>query len=118
MTKRHAMNKVTGQLVKRLARSESRLRQIWPRALLYMAVPYVFWLFCMGDYGLFRIYRLHKRKAELETRQQETVVRAIDLHYALRRLRTDPKYVEWIARNRYGFSRADEIIYYLDLSRH
>jgi cell division protein FtsB len=117
MTKRHAMHKVTGQLVKRLARSENRLRHLWPRVLLYMAVPYVIWLFCMGDYGLFRIYRLHKRKVALENQQRATEIRALDLHYALRRLRTDPVYVEWIARNRYGFSRPDEVIYYLDLSR-
>lgn len=105
--------KVTRQLIGRLAEYEHGFKRKTARLLLYLAALYLVYLFCSGDYGLFRIYRLSRERDGLKENYRAVVAEAVDYSYRLRRLRTDPHYVEYLARTRYGFSRPSETIYHL-----
>jgi cell division protein FtsB len=97
--------KVTRRLLNRLAEHERGFRRKTIR--LY--------LFCAGDYGLFRIYRLTCQREALKNEYISIVAEAVDCSYRLRRFGTDPHFVEWLARTKYGFSRPNETIYHLKL---
>ena len=105
--------KVTRQLISRLSEHEHGFKRKTIRLGIYLAVLYVIYLFCAGDYGLFRIYRLTSERNDFLENYRATVAETIDYSYRLRRLRTDPHYIEWLARTRYGFSRPNEVIYHL-----
>ncbi|NMC43125.1 MAG: hypothetical protein GYA46_04330 [candidate division Zixibacteria bacterium] len=106
---------VTRQLVTRLAERERGFKRKTIRFIAYLAVFYLAYLFCAGDYGLFRINRLYRQRDALEREYRVTVAEAADLSFRLRRLQTDSHYLEWLARTRYGFSRPDETIYHIKL---
>ncbi|MFH1701162.1 MAG: septum formation initiator family protein [Candidatus Zixiibacteriota bacterium] len=108
---------VTRQLIKRLAEHEHGFKRKTTRLLLCFAVLYLVYLFCSGDYGLFRIHRLKAQKESLEKKYLNTLAEAADYKYRLRRINDDPHYVEWLARTRYGFSRPGETIYHLQVNR-
>lgn len=107
--------KVTRQLINRLAEHEHGFKRKTVRALVGLAAFYLIYMFCAGDYGLFRIHRLSAQRDRLQDEYQATVTEVADYTYRLRRLNTDPHFVEWLARTRYGYSRPNETIYRLDL---
>ena len=106
--------RVTRQLISRLARRERGLRKKTGRLIFYLSLFYVVYLFCAGDYGLFRIHRLVQQRETLKEDYMAIVAEATDYAYYLRRFKTDPHFVEWLARTRYRYSRSDEIIYHLN----
>ncbi len=101
----------TRRLVGRLAEHERGFKRKTVRTVVGLMIIYLVYLFCAGDFGLFRIYRLHRQRATLDGEYRDIVAGAVDYSYRLRRLRTDPHYFEWLARTRYGFSRPTEKIY-------
>jgi len=105
--------KVTRQLIGRLVEYEHGFKRKSFRLGIGLAVLYLIYLFCAGDYGLMRIYRLSNQREELQAQYRGIVAEAVDYSYNLRRLKTDPHFVEWLARTRYGFSRPGETIYHL-----
>ncbi|MCP4566012.1 MAG: septum formation initiator family protein [FCB group bacterium] len=105
--------KVTRGLISRLAEQEKGFRAATKKVVVYLAVFYLVYLFCAGDYGLFRIHRLANQRDDLQAHYLATVAEAVDYSYRLRRLKTDAHYFEWLARTRYGFSRPHETIYHL-----
>ena len=105
--------KVTRQLIGRLIEHEHGFKRKTFHFAVAMAIVYLLYLFCAGDYGLLRIQRLYDRQEVLETEYRTLSAEAVDYAYSLRRFRTDPHFVEWLARTRYGFSRPQEIIYHL-----
>ena len=105
--------KVTRRLISRLAEQEKGFRRRTRRVIFYLAVFYLIYLFCAGDYGLFRIHRLTSQRNSLQDKYLSTMAEAVDYSYRLRRLKRDPHYFEWLARTRYGFSKPNEIIYHL-----
>lgn len=105
--------KVTRQLISRLVEHEHGFKRKTIQLGIGLAVLYLIYLFCAGDYGLLRIYRLHREREELKAEYRTLATEAVDYSYGLRRLRADPHYVEWLARMRYGYSRPHEIIYHL-----
>ena len=105
--------KVTRGLISRLAEQEKGFRAATKKVVVYLAVFYLIYIFCAGDYGLFRIQRLTDRRNELQAQYLATVAETVDYTYRLRRLKSDPHYFEWLARTRYGFSRPHETIYHL-----
>ena len=107
--------KVTRRLLNRLAEHERGFRQKTIRLVMYLGAFYLIYLFCAGDYGLFRIYRLTCQREALKNEYISIVTEAVDCSYRLRRFGTDPHFVEWLARTKYGFSRPNETIYHLKL---
>jgi len=105
--------KVTRQLISRLVEYEHGFKRKTIRLGIGFAVLYLIYLFCAGDYGLVRIYRLTNQREELKAEYQALIAEAADYSYSLRRLKSDPHFVEWLARTRYGFSRPQETIYHL-----
>ncbi len=113
MAEEKLTKKVTRQLISRLAEYEHGFKRKSIRIGVCIGVLYLVYLFCAGDYGLFRIHRQIDLRENLRAKYTETVVEAADYKYRLRRLRKDPHYVEWLARTRYGYSRPGETIYHL-----
>jgi cell division protein FtsB len=105
--------KVTRQLISRLVEYEHGFKRKSLRLGIGLAVLYLIYLFCAGDYGLMRIYRLNRQRDDLRAEYRTLVAEAVDYSYSLRRLKSDPHFVEWLARTRYGFSRPEETIYHL-----
>lgn len=113
MTAADLRRKVTRQLMSRLIEHEHGFKRKGIRLAIGLAVVYLIYLFCAGDYGLLRIRRLHDQRDALQAEYREIMAEAVDYSYYLRRIRADPHFVEWLARTRYGFSRPNEIIYHL-----
>ncbi len=97
--------------VRRLASTDKRLRR--------KAIRYGFWilglLFCyslmVGTYSLPRIARLElERRALIEANRQLTI-ELIDAARIREMLKSDPGYIEQIARTRYRMVRPNETIY-------
>jgi cell division protein FtsB len=107
--------KVTRKLISRLVEHEYGFKRKSIQLAIYFCALYLVYLFCAGDYGLFRIYRLNQERHDLNENFRAIVAEAADYSYRLRRLKSDPHYVEWLARSRYGFSRPEETIYHLKL---
>lgn len=107
---------VTRTLVKKLSEYERGFKRKTIRVILYLGAFYLIYLFCAGDYGLFRIYRLTQQRDTLLSKYQEIVTEAADCSFSLRRMKKDPYFVEWLARTRYGYSRADDVIYHLKVN--
>lgn len=105
--------KVTRQLISRLVEHEHGFKRKSIRLGIGLAVLYLVYLFCAGDYGLMRIYRLTSQRDNLQAEYRSIVAEAVDYSYNLRRLKSDSHFVEWLARTRYGFSRPQETIYHL-----
>lgn len=113
MAKPSLRRRVTHQLIRRLADHEHGFRRRTLRLLILGAAVYVGYMFCVGDYGLLRIYRLIQERDAQMMHYYRVTAEATDYAYRLRRLQTDPHFVEWLARTRYGYSRPQETIYRL-----
>jgi cell division protein FtsB len=96
-----------------MAEKKSRAGKIG-HLLLYIAGAYLVYLSFVGDYGLLRIHRLYGQQAALKANYRAVVSEAVDCSIRLRRLRSDPYFLEWLARTRYGYSRRDEMIFHLN----
>lgn len=114
MAKPSLRQRVTGQLIGRLAEYEHGFKRKAFRVGVGLIVLYIVYLFCAGDYGLFRIHRLTGQRDLLNRQYRDLISETADCRYQLRRLRTDPHYVEYVARTRYRFSRPDDLIYHFD----
>ena len=75
------------------------------------AAVLILYAFMAGDTGLWRIARLHFEKDRLESQNHQLLVRLIDAEMTKKRLKNDPRYLEYIARTRHLLSRPGEIIY-------
>lgn len=117
MTAGDLRKNVTRQLIKKLAEHEYGFKRKAIRFIMCMGVLYLAFLFCSGNYGLFRIHRLKNQKENLEKKYMNTLAEAADYKYRLRRINGDPHFIEWLARTRYGFSRPGETIYHLRVNR-
>lgn len=95
----------------RLVSSDSRLRRQIVRYGLWLVGAMFVWSLLVGEYSIPRIVRLHmERGALLEANRQYTVALA-DAARIRHLLRTDPSYIEYIARTRYRMVRLNEVLY-------
>lgn len=117
MKKKYTKTTVFHRLLSRLGELDRRQRRLIGRGVIYLAIIYVGYLFCAGDYGLFRIYRLTNERDKLHRDYLSIAAEAVDCSYRLRRFKTDRHFVEWLARTQYGFSRKNEIIYHIQTDK-
>ncbi len=93
---------------KRLSAQEQRtLRRV---ILIVLAVGLLWLLFAPG-HGLLRYRRLQHRVQSLAEENRDLERRNDALRQEIRRLRTDDRYLEELARKKYGLLREDETVY-------
>ena len=97
--------------IKRLSGSDARFRR---RIVRYGSwiITIIFLLSLVnGTYGIPRIVRLEIQKHNLTEGNQELTIELIDAERIRRKLRSDPLYIEKIARTRYRMVYPGETIY-------
>lgn len=67
-------------------------------------------LIVFGDNGLIELSRLRDRQNHLAQQNQTLARENVDLHRTISRLRTDPVYIESVARNELGMVGKDDLI--------
>ena len=100
-----------GSLIKRLADTNARVRRKIIRYGLWGVSLFFLYTVMSGTYGLPRIVRLKMEKEALIDANRRHLVELVDAARVREMLKSDPNYIEWIARTRYHLARPDEIIY-------
>ena len=100
-----------GNLIKKLSNTDQRLRRrvltisLWGLGVLF-ACSLLF-----GNYGIPRIVRLYLQKQSLVESNRQLTAQLIDAAREREMLKSDPGYIEKIARTRYYMVRPGEIVY-------
>jgi cell division protein FtsB len=102
---------LAGNFIQRLASADKRLRQ--------KVIRYGFWtlglLFCyslmIGTYSLPRIARLELERRTLIEANKQLTIELIDAARIREMIKSDPSYIEQIARTYYRMVRPNETIY-------
>ena len=100
-----------GNFIKKLSNTDKRLRrQVLKASLWGLAVLFGYSLM-FGTYSVPRIVKLKIQKAALIESNQKLTAELIDAVRVRDMLKSDPGFIEQIARTRYYMVRPDEIIY-------
>ncbi len=108
----HTMRKRNYLKINRSSRSlRSRIALI---AIAVLAVSYLLVSFIFGEMGVIKYYRMKEQydylTQEIATLKQDNARLLKDVHA----LKTDPYYLEILARDKLGLARQGEIVYYYD----
>ena len=90
-----------------------RMKKLLIAAMIPVGV-YFLVTFVFGEMGLVKYYRM---KAQYQALTQEMAVLKQDnirLMREVRALKTDPVYIEKLARDKLGLARSGEVVYYYD----
>ena len=79
--------------------------------LLAGVVLVLVYVFLFGDYGVYRIWKQRQEIAQLERRIEELRLQKEELDRQIHFLKSDPQYIEKIAREEYGLVKEGEILY-------
>lgn len=100
-----------GDLIRKFSDSDSRLRRrVLKGSLIALGVWFLLSLL-FGTYSLPRIVRLNLERDALVESNRRLTVGLIDANRKRDLLRTDPTYIESVARTDYFMVRPNEIIY-------
>ena len=100
-----------GDLIRKFSDADSRLRRrVVKGALLAVGAWFAFSLL-FGTYSLPRIVRLQLQKHDLTEANRQLTVELIDADRIRELLRSDPSFIESVARTRFYMARPNEIIY-------
>ena len=100
-----------GNLLKRLSNTSLRYRRRLLRiSLAVLAVAFA-WSLLIGTYSLPRIIKLHLQRASLVTANRRLSTELVDAARVIEMLKSDPVFLEQIARSRYYMVRENETIY-------
>ena len=97
--------------VKKLSSADTRLRRKMVRYAFWSVGFLFFYSLMVGTYSIPRIIRLEMEKTELAESNQRLLVNLIDNDRVRKMLKSDPIYLERIARSRFNMTRPDETIY-------
>lgn len=86
------------------------LIQKWLLAGAAVALFNLLLLIAFGDNGLVELSRLRDRQQTLAEQNQSLARENVDLHRTISRLKTDPVYIESVARNELGMVGKDDVI--------
>jgi len=75
-----------------------------------LVVLFVVYNFLGGEFGFLNLMRLMRNNNDLQHQKRELTAEIVDLEYSLKRLESDPLYVQGIARSRYGLAAEDEFL--------
>ena len=65
----------------------------------------------MGDYGLYNVFKLQRRKSNLKQHITSLEKEQKELKENIKKLRTDPEYIEKVVRNRYRMAEKGEKVF-------
>ena len=100
-----------GSLIKKLSNSSQRhRRQLLRISLTVLAIVFVGSLL-FGTYSIPRIIKLHLQRSSLIQANRRLSTELVDAARVVKMLKSDPGYLEQIARSRYYMAREDETIY-------
>ncbi|MCP4582501.1 MAG: septum formation initiator family protein [candidate division Zixibacteria bacterium] len=100
--------RMTTDILKRLRMD--RLGKRVKKFLLLTSVVFVAVLFTRGDYGLFRIYKLHSKVDEAKKDITHLKVQAEDLTWEIDKLKNDSAYIKLYASEQYGYAKSNQKI--------
>jgi len=86
-------------------------RRMLVNGILLAVLALVLYAFAAGPGGFLRLRELYAEQETLQTEDQQLGVEIVRLDNIRRGLEVDTCYIEKIAREDYGYSRPDEIIY-------
>jgi len=92
-------------------KADSGIRQRLPRIALLGAALLLLYGFFGSATGFIKIARMHLEKERLKEENQELLVKLVDAEITKKRLQSDMKFIEHIARTRHFMSRPGEVIY-------
>lgn len=100
-------------LKKSLSNTDVRHRRTALRVLVIVIGIFLAYSFFSGPTGFIRIAKLHIQKRQLTRQNHELLVNLVDAEYTAKRLKSDMKFIEYIARTRHYFAKPGEVIYRL-----
>ncbi len=87
------------------------------KALIAAAVllgAYFFVTFIFGEMGIVKYYRMKSQHDSIVREIEKLKLDNVRLVKEVRSLRTDPSYLEKVARDKLGLARKGELVYYYD----
>ena len=100
-----------GNLLKKLSNTDARVRRRVVKIGLWVLGLFFLYSFMSGTYGITRIIRLEIERKQLTEANQQQLVELIDAVRVREMLKSDPNFIEYIARTRYHMAYPNEIIY-------
>jgi cell division protein FtsB len=92
-------------------KAASPVKKYIGRAVLIGGLLVLVYFYLFGDYGVQRIRKQKQEIAELERTVEQLRQQQQELKETIELLKTDPEYIEKIAREEYGLVKQGEIIY-------
>ena len=108
---RFSLAPLAEDFVRRLAKENSRLRRKVVRYGFWIVSGLLVYSLTIGSYSLPRIVRLHVQKTRLIEANRRLTAQVVDDAYIKALLKTDPAYIEYIARTKYHMVYPGETIY-------
>ena len=102
---------LTEGLWQRMSDHDSRVRRRVIRIGFWVIGVLFFYSLMSGTYGIPRIARLEIERRSLVDANRHLTVELIESDRLRQLLKSDPSYIEYIARTRYHMVRPDETIY-------
>jgi len=81
------------------------------RAILVMGALALLIIFFFGNHGLYQLYGLKKERAKIQTRINELREEKLQLEDEKIKLKTDYKYIEELAREKYRMAKKGEKVF-------
>lgn len=78
--------------------------------IILTVVVFIAVLFCSGEYGLFKIYRLHNKIDAAEKDIDQLKVQAVDYQWEIDKLKSDSQYIMLYASETYGYAKPNQTI--------
>ena len=94
-----------------MARPGSPLRRRAAATIKIGVLALVVYGFATGQEGTVRLVKLYRERQQLQDEERRITAEIVQLDNVCRYLETDTAYIEQIAREDYGLSRPNEIIY-------
>ncbi|NIR47012.1 septum formation initiator family protein [candidate division KSB1 bacterium] len=88
-------------------------KKLLRRLFLGVSLVIVFYLSFGGDYSLYKLWKLERKKENLQARIKENQQKQKQLSREIKLLRNDSTYIEKVARERFNMGRKGEKIYLL-----
>jgi len=78
--------------------------------LLLTTAVFIAVLFCSGEYGLAKIYRLHNKIDAAEKEIDHLKAQAVDYQWEINKLKSDSQYIKLYASEIYGYAKENQTI--------
>lgn len=80
------------------------------RSGIVLLVAFISYSFLGGEFGFLNLLRMQRHKSQLEVEKRQLIAEIVDLEARLERIKSDSRYVEKLAREKYGLAKKGEVI--------